>query len=308
VAGACQPLLVGPNSSAAFDLAVDEASLYYTLNKPGPNGALIRIDKVSGTPSAIVSGADSVQRVKVVGSQIYFTVYDVGWTLKACDKAAPTCAPVTLVRSGYVPDFQVTATTLYFTDWDNGNVNGCALATCDAGATPISGFEPRPWAIAIDANRVYWSNVADDRVGGGSIRACALGGCPTGPATLKGNLTSPLSMTKDATRVYWASRSDAVDAGGTSVVAGCPTDSCEAEAADFVFPSIPAAGATRLFVDAKEIIWGETGPGTIYRCAVPDCAGGARALVKLRSGLSAVTADDDFVYFVDAAGIWRVAR
>jgi hypothetical protein len=305
--GSCQPIAVSASPGTVFDLAVDDTNLYYTINQPPPDGVVGRIPKNGGNPTAFVAGLDSAQRVKVQGDQVHFVSYDGTWTLKACDKLK-VCSPATatpIVQAGYIPDFQESGSTLYFVDWNVGHVLTCAIGSC-ATPTVLTTGELRPWSVALDGAHVYWSAIADDLVGGGTIRGCPLQGCGAGPATFRSGLTSPLSIAADSTHLYWASRSGSPDAGGVSVVGSCTSATCTSSSADFSIPRLGAGGATRLTVDARDVIWGDT--GMVLRCPVPSCAGGARTVATTRDGPQAVTADPGFIYWADSAGVWRIAR
>src|SRR5262249_9221699 len=122
--GACQPILIGPRPGVVFDLAIDQTSLYYTINAAPPNGAVGRMDVTSGMTNVLSSDVDSPQRIKIFDSQMFFTTFDGQWSLFACDKTMG-CSRQTatvIVRSGYIPDFVRAQGKLYFADWDNGNV------------------------------------------------------------------------------------------------------------------------------------------------------------------------------------------
>ncbi|HEX8793148.1 MAG TPA: hypothetical protein VF765_19525 [Polyangiaceae bacterium] len=82
-------------------------------------------------------------------------------------------------------------------------------------STPLSGggtltvlaqSQPTPYALAIDATNVYWSNVASG-AGNGSIMACAKAGCSQAPTTLASGIhvQYPYGLVVSGTNVYWTS-------------------------------------------------------------------------------------------------------
>jgi len=72
--------------------------------------------------------------------------------------------------------------------------------------TVLAQTQPNPYALAIDATNVYWSNVATG-AGNGSIMACAKAGCGQAPTTLASGIhvQYPYGLTVSGGNVYWTS-------------------------------------------------------------------------------------------------------
>jgi hypothetical protein len=75
-----------------------------------------------------------------------------------------------------------------------------------ATLTVLAQMQPNPYALAVDATNVYWSNVASG-AGNGSIMACAKAGCGQMPTTLASGLhvQYPYGLTAAGGNVYWTS-------------------------------------------------------------------------------------------------------
>jgi hypothetical protein len=78
-----------------------------------------------------------------------------------------------------------------------------------AGATTptvLAQMQPVPYALAIDASNVYWSNVATG-AGNGSIMACAKAGCGQAPTALASGIhvQYPYGLVVSGANVYWTS-------------------------------------------------------------------------------------------------------
>lgn len=75
-----------------------------------------------------------------------------------------------------------------------------------ATLTVLAQMQPNPYALAIDATNVYWSNVASG-AGNGSIMACAKAGCAQMPTTLASgvHVQYPYGLAVAGGNVYWTS-------------------------------------------------------------------------------------------------------
>src|SRR5262249_49094279 len=134
-----------------------------------------------------------------------------------------------------------------------------------------------------------------------------IGSCGT-PGAVRTGLTTPLSVAYVGPYLLWASRSDSLDAGAHLVVASCTPGTCPTSATGFSIPIAPAGAGAGLWVGTGDVFWTD-GASAVYRCAFPRCDGGAETLVSGRvKPASTIIADSAFVYFADAAGLWKIAR
>jgi hypothetical protein len=72
--------------------------------------------------------------------------------------------------------------------------------------TVLAQTQPNPYAMAVDATNVYWSNVGSG-AGNGSIMACAKAGCGQAPTTLASGMhvQYPYGLTVSGGDLYWTS-------------------------------------------------------------------------------------------------------
>jgi hypothetical protein len=85
-------------------------------------------------------------------------------------------------------------------------LDGSAALDGGAALDVLASSQPVPYALAIDATNVYWSNIATG-AGNGSIMACAKTGCPSGPTTLASGMhvQYPYGIATTGGVVYWTS-------------------------------------------------------------------------------------------------------
>jgi hypothetical protein len=98
----------------------------------------------------------------------------------------------------------VDAQSVYAVSQDGRIVSAPLLAANTV--TVLAQMQPNPYALAIDATNVYWSNVATG-AGNGSIMACAKAGCGQAPTTLASGIhvQYPYGLTVSGGDVYWTS-------------------------------------------------------------------------------------------------------
>jgi hypothetical protein len=70
----------------------------------------------------------------------------------------------------------------------------------------LASSQPHPYALAIDATNLYWTNVASG-AGNGSVMSCAIGGCSNAPTTLASgmHIQYPYGIALAGGSVFWTS-------------------------------------------------------------------------------------------------------
>jgi hypothetical protein len=85
----------------------------------------------------------------------------------------------------------------------------CSVRGCPGGPTVIAANQANPFAIAVDATGVYWTNAGDASLpSNGTVNRCAVGGCPQGPVLLATHQSVPIQIALDATYVVWLNSED----------------------------------------------------------------------------------------------------
>jgi hypothetical protein len=165
----------------------------------------------------------------------------------------------------------------------------CRLGACDAGVCQPFSYavgEPTPWGLALDANRIYWTN----DLAPGSVRACPLAGCDaSGPATLASAATAITRLAVDATNVYFTE----FDAGD---VASCPLTGCTGAPASIQTGEFEPMG---IALGGGNVYWAVSGGTEIH---FRPLAGGTLVTLATTSGPRTLVTDSTSIYWASAGG------
>ncbi|MEP7125167.1 MAG: MopE-related protein, partial [Byssovorax sp.] len=174
----------------------------------------------------------------------------------------------------------------------DGKDNGCnhladERPTCTLVNTDQS--EGAPVNIAVDANNVYWVNLALYGVNTGSVRSVPLGG---GPSVTLATGQNPWGLAVDATSIYWTNQ-NFVD--GTGTLMKLPLGGGA--------PITLASGSSMgdVVVDATSVYWSDAvaGGGTLMKMPV---GGGAATTLASGVGARSLALDAASVYWTDSSG------
>lgn len=176
--------------------------------------------------------------------------------------------------------------------------NSCKGATCLDGACevgPLVSGQDGPYAVAVNAVNVYWTNRT-----GGTVMACAISGCNDAPTVLASGQLSPGGIAADGSRVYWTNAgTSAASMDGT--VMACAAGGCNGG------PTVLASGQAApdgIAVFAGTVYWtdggeeGVTGAGSVMQCAAAGCKLQPTALAPAQTSPSGIAANATGVYWV----------
>ncbi len=240
IAGSCaMPVVVAPNQSGAYALAVDANNVYWTTTTGTVNQAstagtnLVQLSSgwmnplVMALDSSYVYWAESTsvgsinrapigmtammaaltpatlvdpQGLAVHGGVIYFT--ETGANAGGHLATVDTSQNITNFLSGLTAPSSLVAddTFLYWVDVTDGQVNKLSRSLTTTTFVSLAKSQAQPWQLAVDDVNVYWTNKGDNSVNQVPIN----GGTVTVLATNQG---APAGIASDGGYVYWANSS-----------------------------------------------------------------------------------------------------
>lgn len=164
--------------SESFGFAVDEQWLVFSATDTGAVGARgVWIGKIENkVPTRLM---DKGLHVAISAGQVVLAsvnLSDTESTVVAC--AVTGCggsgAPLFSGAEGKINDIVADATAVYWAvaaspGAADGKIRGCALPNCPGGPKTLAEGQANPYALALDADFVYWANKGVGGANSGSI-------------------------------------------------------------------------------------------------------------------------------------------
>jgi hypothetical protein len=259
-------------------------------------------------PVVLATNQSSPKVIVTDVNDVYWAAY-LSNTIDKVGKAGGT--PTTISMGEIYPSgMAIDSSTLFWADRGNDAGDGYVRRAPLAGGsvtTVVGGLSTRPTAVAVDANRVYFTTVGDGSATGGAIEAIALGAVDAGtrvPLATKQN--NPSFMAIDSTSIYWSNAGTLgpADAGAPNgSIVRCAIPSCaggpQTIAGAQNHPHAIALGATSIY-------WASFGSaqndGAIMSCAKSGCGAAATVLAGSLASPDGVAVDANYVYFTTRTG------
>ncbi len=185
-----------------------------------------------------------------------------------------------------------------------------ATAPGEAGSCadpcPLKTGLNNPWAMASDANRVYWVEYGSDQgTADGVAASCPVSGCDSGLVVYTSTETNPKGIAVDDQNVYWGSVSPSDT--NTGAIWSCPIAGCAAGHPTKLAIAISPWG---IALDSSYVYWVDNDDNSVHRVPKTSGAGGVLAENSvLYDGVSGDTVepqqcavDATSVYFTDVNG------
>jgi hypothetical protein len=195
--------------ATTFALAVDATQIYFSEQQDA-NGhnRLLMAPKEGGPAVELAADQEQISAIAVAPPEVFWATSSPGrgHILKAATTAG---APVTeLATVNATPQSLVIGGGfVYFTNSATYRTTPTSIMVVSRdGGSPqvLVADEPNPFALAVDADNIYWSNFVKGGVG--SIRGLPRSGGQ--PFTLVEHQGGPNSMAIDDSNVYWSNFED----------------------------------------------------------------------------------------------------
>jgi len=175
-----------------------------------PLGAVTRVPVQGGMPTTLVAGLEDAVDIAVDATMLYWAHgFGAGCTW-GCVMAMPLPggAPTTIVSNATTTQQNIRAFTIDAADvyWTNEGIVSTVMRQALSGGIPIAiaSDQHEPYAIAVDANYVYWTTYS-----GTVMRAPRGGGRAT---TLAEEQCTPCAIAVNDSSVYWIRCGDLIRA------------------------------------------------------------------------------------------------
>ena len=197
--GVC-PVVLASASVNPWNLAVNASAVYWT--ETGPDGGrVMSVGFDGGAPVVIASNRPAAWAIALNGTSVYWSQAGSGNAVWSAPLAGGPA--VMLATAPYPNSLAVGGGAVYWASPFPAGSGTLMKLALEAGALPETiASDGSPFAVAVDATNVYWTESGSQGGSDGMIWKAPLAG---GPATmLASGQPSPAAIATDGAKVYWA--------------------------------------------------------------------------------------------------------
>lgn len=194
--GACCPVTLAAGQHVPAALAVDQTGVYWSNGGNASGGSIAKVGLDGGASTTLAPATDPLH-IALDAGNVLWTSGGAIW--KVAEQGG---SPATLIASGpwVATGVAARAGTAYWVAVGDAG-GGLVMKVAVAGGTPemIASLQSplaQPFAIAVDANEVYWADNGTDAI----MKVSLSGGTPI---TLASDQAYPIAIAVDGASVYW---------------------------------------------------------------------------------------------------------
>lgn len=283
-AGVCAPVTVATGLASPWNVAADEANVYWTDHT---TNSVMQQPLAGGTAITIASGLTAPTGIAVDSTHVYWTAFGANGAIQRApiggggpvQTLAPANAAYTLTLDG---------SYVYWANCTSNSTVERVPKDGSAAETIVAAGQPFPLMVVLDATSFYWDNWANN----------------ADVDMRPKDLSAPLSVVATASKAPYALARFGTDVYYTTDVGGD------------VF-RIPQGGAATLLVtgekkplsmivDASGIYWANNGNGTIR--ALPPGATVAITLASNQSGTRSIATNSNSLFWQTSSAVMRLGK
>jgi hypothetical protein len=303
--GVCQPITLTTWSqgfATGYGIAVDATNVYWTIAASSNAGTVNKIPLSGGVATTLVGGLGSAYALAINATTVFFTTAGSPGNIGSCAIAGCGGVPTYLSTTETFPESIAVDPVKGIVYWGNyakpgSTVRYCPIGGC--GGTPTtfaSGFNNTS-SITVDANHVYWTNLADNTVDNSGLVGMAGSGTVS---ALASGVGSPAGISVDKNNVYFVTNGSGGAVVSVPILFGPTTTIFSSAGSNFAYT----------VSDGQYVYWTTSGiaNGSVSKCLLPTCAGGPTVLASPLAFPEAITADSVAVYWVQNSSLMKVAK
>jgi sugar lactone lactonase YvrE len=283
----CDAHVLADQQSAPIVLALHSGDLYWG-NDVGMN-VMTMPANASVAARVLFAGRTAVRGFGFDASRVYLTrnVFNI---VESASLDGKSSGNYTNQQERGAAGIATDASRAYWADGGFGTIRSAALGAPVQAPTTLASNQTAPDAVALDADRVYWTTHSAS----GQILALAkTAAAGTAPSVLASDQVNPHSLAVDDGFVYWANQGDG-SAGTGSIRRVAVTGGAITTLAD------QQPGPVFLAVGGGFVYWTDSVAGTVMRVAV-DGSAPPSVVVRGEASPSGLAIDNACVYFTDIA-------